>query len=101
MAAVVHHGGAGTTAASLKAGVPVIVTPFFGDQPFWAQQVHRLGVGPSHIPRRHLSVENLSKAIKQATSNEKMREKAVSLGKHIRSEDGVKKAVNIIANYWN
>lgn len=51
LAAVVHHGGAGTTAAGLRAGVPSVVVPFFADQPFWADRVHQLGVGPRR--RRH------------------------------------------------
>ena len=53
VAAVVHHGGAGTTSAGLRAGVPSVVVPFFGDQPFWAQRVADLGVGPAPIPRRN------------------------------------------------
>ncbi|MCP4593378.1 MAG: glycosyltransferase family 1 protein, partial [bacterium] len=51
-AAVVHHGGAGTTGAGLRAGVPGIVVPFGGDQPFWARRVEALGVGPAPIPRK-------------------------------------------------
>ncbi|MFN8418241.1 MAG: hypothetical protein U0528_03190 [Anaerolineae bacterium] len=50
MAAVVHHGGAGTTAAGLRAGVPSIIVPFFGDQPFWGQRTAALGVGTAPIP---------------------------------------------------
>ncbi len=50
MAAVIHHGGAGTTSAGLRAGVPSIIVPFFGDQPFWGQRVHDLGVGPGPSP---------------------------------------------------
>ena len=55
MAAVVHHGGAGTTAAGLAAGVPAVVTPFFADQPFWAQRVYDLGAGPKacSAPQAH------------------------------------------------
>ena len=56
MVAVVHHGGAGTTSAGLRAGVPAVVTPFFGDQPFWGQRVADLGVGPAPIPRRKLDL---------------------------------------------
>jgi len=60
VAAVVHHGGAGTTAAGLRAGVPSIVIPFFGDQPFWGQRVQDLGVGPAPIPRQKLTVDRLA-----------------------------------------
>jgi sterol 3beta-glucosyltransferase len=58
VSAVVHHGGASTTAAGLKAGVPSVIIPFFGDQPFWGQRVADLGVGPKPIPRKKLTAEN-------------------------------------------
>jgi len=96
MAAVVHHGGAGTTASGLWAGIPTIITPFFGDQPFWGQRVYELGVGPRPIPRRRLSADRLAKSIRCAVSNTTMREKAASLGERIRAEDGVARAVAII-----
>lgn len=63
---VVHHGGAGTTAAGLRAGRPTIVVPFFGDQFFWGDIVHRAGAGPQAIPFRELSVEALAQAIRIA-----------------------------------
>lgn len=96
MAAVVHHGGAGTTAAGLAAGVPSIVSPFFGDQPFWAQRVVALGVGPKPIPRKALSVERLAGAIRTAVTDAAMRQRAAALGAAIRAEDGVARAVEVI-----
>jgi UDP:flavonoid glycosyltransferase YjiC (YdhE family) len=96
MAAVVHHGGAGTTAAGLRAGVPAIVTPFFGDQPFWAQRVYALGVGPTPIPRRHLTINNLAEAIQCAVSDTPMRKRAIDLGERIRAEHGIAQAVAVI-----
>ena len=96
MAAVVHHGGAGTTAASLWAGVPTIVMPFFGDQPFWGQQVHELGVGPTPIPRQHLTVERLAEAIRRAVSDTTMRKSAACLGERIRAENGLAQAAAVI-----
>ena len=96
MAAVVHHGGAGTTSMGFWAGIPAIVTPFMGDQPFWAQRVYELGVGPKPISLRHLTVDQLAKAIHQAVSDTVMREKAALLGERIRSEDGVARAVAVI-----
>jgi UDP:flavonoid glycosyltransferase YjiC (YdhE family) len=96
MAALVHHGGAGTTGAGLAAGIPSIVTPFFGDQPFWGQRVHALGVGPRPIPRKRLNVENLTGAIRQAVSDLAMRKNAASLGERIRAENGIARAVAII-----
>lgn len=95
-AAVVHHGGSGTTAAGLRAGKPTVVVPFFGDQPFWGQQVAALGVGPKPIPQKKLSAQNLAEAIGQAVTDGEMRRKAEALGAKICSEDGVGKAVNII-----
>lgn len=96
MAAVVHHGGAGTTGAGLSAGVPSIITPFFGDQPFWGQQVYTLGVGPRPIPRRQLTVKRLAEAIQCAVTDLTMRNKAAQLGERIRAEDGVAQAVKVI-----
>jgi UDP:flavonoid glycosyltransferase YjiC (YdhE family) len=96
MAAVVHHGGAGTTAAGLSAGVPSIITPFFGDQPFWGRRVHALGVGPKPIPRRSLTVDRLAEAIQAAVSDPGMRQRAARLGERIRAEDGVARAVAMI-----
>lgn len=95
MAAVVHHGGAGTTAAGLRAGVPSLVIPFFGDQPFWGQKVFDLGVGAAPIPRKQLTAERLANALRQLESPE-IKAKASALGAKIRAEDGVGVAVKII-----
>ena len=70
VAAVVHHGGAGTTSAGLRAGVPSVVVPFFGDQPYWGLRVADLGVGPVPIPRKKLTVERLAQAIQTAVTDE-------------------------------
>lgn len=99
MAAVIHHGGSGTTAAGLRAGVPSILVPFFGDQPFWGRRVHALGVGPKPIQRKALTVSNLSEAIGNAIDDESMQQKAAKLGQRIRSEDGVRSAVDFIGRY--
>jgi sterol 3beta-glucosyltransferase len=96
MAAVVHHGGAGTTAAGLRAGVPSVIVPFFGDQPFWGQRIAALGVGPQPIPRKKLTVERLSQAIQTAVTDNQMRQRAANLGIKIQAEDGVARAVEII-----
>jgi sterol 3beta-glucosyltransferase len=97
MAAVVHHGGAGTVSSGLRAGVPTTVVPFAGDQPFWAAKVKRLDVGPAPIPRKQLTAERLAEAIRAAATDEPMRRRAADLGERIRAEDGVEKAVAIIA----
>jgi sterol 3beta-glucosyltransferase len=94
--AVVHHGGAGTTAAGLRAGVPSVIVPFHGDQPFWAQRVTSLGVGPAPIARSRLTAESLAKALQTAMNDPLMHQRAVALGASIRAEDGIEKAVAII-----
>jgi UDP:flavonoid glycosyltransferase YjiC (YdhE family) len=96
VAAVVHHGGAGTTAAGLRAGVPAIVIPFFGDQPYWGRRVAELGVGPGPIPRRKLTVERLTQAIQRAVTDQTMRQSAADLGARIQAEDGVARAVAVV-----
>ena len=96
VSAVVHHGGASTTAAGLKAGIPSVVIPFFGDQPFWGQRVADLGVGAKPIPRKRLTAERLAKAIQEVVTNEDMRRRAMKLGKQIQTENGIESAVEII-----
>ena len=99
MAAVVHHGGAGTTAAGVRAGVPSIIVPFMGDQPFWGQRVVDLGVGPAPIPRKQLTAERLGDAITQATADAGTRQRAAELGRQIRAENGVERAVHLIKQF--
>jgi len=96
VAAVVHHGGAGTTAAGLRAGKPTIICPFFGDQPFWGSRISELRVGPEPIPQKELTVENLATAIHVAVTDENMGRRAAALGEKIRIEDGVGRAVQFI-----
>ena len=96
MAAVVHHGGAGTTATGLCAGVPSIVIPSQAEMYFWGQRVTDLGVGPQPIPRKQLSVERLAAAIMTAVSDKEMQRRAAALGELIRAENGVARAVEAI-----
>lgn len=93
MAAVVHHGGAGTTAATLRAGVPSIIVPFFGDQFFWGKRVAQLGVGALPIPQKQLSVERLASAIYTTIGSQAMLARATALSQQIQEEDGVGRAV--------
>lgn len=93
MRAVVHHGGAGTTAAGLQAGAPNVIIPFFGDQAFWAWRVDALGVGVKGPPRKRLTAEKLAEAINRAVGDEEIRANAAGLGVRIRSENGVETAV--------
>jgi UDP:flavonoid glycosyltransferase YjiC (YdhE family) len=94
--AVVHHGGAGTTAAGLRAGKPTVICPFFGDQPFWGRRVADLGVGPAPIAFKHLTVAGLVEAITPAVDDDGMRRRATELGARIRAEDGIGTAVTFI-----
>ena len=98
MAAVVHHGGAGTTAAGLRAGVPSLITPFFADQPFWGRVVHRLGVGPRPLSVHSLRAEDLAAALGAMITDEQMEARAAALGERVKAEDGVGAAVKVIEN---
>ncbi|KAM5435151.1 Sterol 3-beta-glucosyltransferase [Microsporum ferrugineum] len=91
--AVAHHGGAGTTGASLRAGVPTIVKPFFGDQFFFGTRVHDLGVG---LCMKKLNVVAFTRALWEATNSQRMIIKAKQIGERIRQEDGVSKAIQSI-----
>ncbi|MEM7797745.1 MAG: glycosyltransferase [Chloroflexota bacterium] len=101
MGAVVHHGGAGTTAAGLRAGVPSLIIPHFADQPYWGERVNALGVGPKQIWRHRLTADRLAQGILQAVSSAPIRHKAATLGKRIRAEDGTGNAVKIMAELLN
>ena len=92
MAAAVHHGGAGTTAAAVRAGIPSVIMPFYGDQPFWARCLQREGAAPTALDRKHLSAEALANAIHSAMQ-EPMRRAAAALGERVRAEDGVRSAL--------
>lgn len=96
VSAVVHHGGAGTTAAGLRSGRPSVMVPFFGDQPFWGHLVHLLGAGAKPIPRKKLTADQLAAAIKEAISDPDLLKKAEELGKKIRHEDGIGNAMVVI-----
>ena len=97
--AVIHHGGAGTTAAGLNAGVPSIIVPFHGDQPFWGRLIAKLGVGPIPIPRKKLSAGRLAKAIQEVEADREMSERATNLGSKIRAENGIARAIIIVNEF--
>lgn len=96
MRCIIHHGGAGTTAATFRSGIPGIPTAFLADQPFWAYRAFKLGVSPAPIDRRTMTVEQLAEAILETIHDSGMRNRATELGKKIRQENGVAQAVNII-----
>jgi sterol 3beta-glucosyltransferase len=99
MAAVVHHGGAGTTAEGLRAGIPTQIIPFIVDQRFWGSRVRALGAGPQPIAAKGLTALKLADAIRSMTTNPGMKSRAQEIGRMIRSEDGVGRAVQIIQQY--
>jgi sterol 3beta-glucosyltransferase len=96
MSVIVHHGGAGTTAASLLAGKPTIIVSHIVDQQFWGDRVAFAGAGPKPLSRRHLSTEKLAKTLQSALGNEQMKSKAEEVGKRLREENGVEQAVHAI-----
>jgi sterol 3beta-glucosyltransferase len=98
MAAAVHHGGAGTTAAAVRAGIPSVIVPFYGDQPFWARCLQREGAAPPALDRKHLSAEALANAI-DSTLQESMRRSAATLGERVRAEDGVGAALRCLQTW--
>lgn len=91
--AAIHHGGAGTVHAVVRAGVPAIVVPFIADQPFWGQLLHRRGLGPEPIPYRKLTADRLAQALGQAGS---CRDQAARTGELVRKEDGTAVAVGVL-----
>ncbi|RKK27212.1 hypothetical protein BFJ66_g16757 [Fusarium oxysporum f. sp. cepae] len=91
VSAVVHHGGAGTTAAGIAAGRPTVVVPFFGDQPFWGQMIARAGAGPTPIPFKKMTTESLAASILFAL-NPEVKEAAQRLAQIIMQEDGASNA---------
>lgn len=91
--AAVHHGGSGTTGATLRAGLPTIIKPFFADQFFYANRVEDIGVG---ISLKKLNVKSLSKALREATTNNRIITKARVVGEKIRKENGVANAIDTI-----
>lgn len=99
MAAVVHHGGAGTTAAGLRAGVPSIIIPHMQDQPYWGRRIHELGVGPKPISRKKVTAEKLANAITQAVHDQDIRQCARELGEQIRTETGIAHTIKLIEAY--
>jgi UDP:flavonoid glycosyltransferase YjiC (YdhE family) len=98
MAAVVHHGGAGTTHYGVRAGVPSIIIPFFADQPFWGNRIKKLGIGPDPIPRKKLTAKKLAKTIGLVLTDSAMRLRAAELGRKLHEEKGNELAVKLISS---
>jgi UDP:flavonoid glycosyltransferase YjiC (YdhE family) len=96
MAAVVHHCGAGTTAAGVRAGVPAVPVPVQFDEGFWAERLVAAGVAPGAVPLRRLTADTLAGALVRATREPVFRDRARELGARVREEDGVGRVVEAV-----
>ena len=99
VAGVVHHGGAGTTAAGLRAGLPTLIIPHFADQPYWGARVAALGVGPKPLKWSKLTAAKLAGELRRIGTDGTMRERARDLGRRIRAEDGLGTAAGLVEDY--
>ncbi len=96
LSAALHHGGAGTTAASMRAGLPTAIAPVGVDQFFWGGRVAELGVGPPPLPQRRLTAGGIATLLELLTRDVELRRRAAGLGAAIRSEDGLSCAADQI-----
>jgi sterol 3beta-glucosyltransferase len=96
VALAVHHGGAGTTTAVARAGVPQVILPHILDQYYWAHRVETLGVGPAGLPVEIVTADVLTARIDAALNNPRVREKAAKLGAAVAARNGVTAAVDYL-----
>ena len=96
-AALAHHGGAGTTAAGLRAGLPTLVLPRATDQFFWARRVYTLGCGPRPLAQRSLSATALARALQDLAASPAYAHRARQLGAALGQEHGAAAAARLIA----
>jgi UDP:flavonoid glycosyltransferase YjiC (YdhE family) len=96
VAAVVHHGGAGTTAAALRAGRPSIITPFFADQAFWSRRLHQLGLGPELSPQATVGFAELAEALRQVLDDGEYDGPLKRVQSEIAAEDGPGEAAETV-----
>jgi UDP:flavonoid glycosyltransferase YjiC (YdhE family) len=101
VAAAVHHGGAGTTAAALRAGIPSVIVPYFYDQFFWGLRLQKLGVAPRPIAQKHLTSDGLAEAIRTVVGSPEAGIRSREIGGRIAKEDGVAAAVTVVERYLN
>jgi sterol 3beta-glucosyltransferase len=96
VAAVVHHGGAGTTAAGLRAGLPTLICPLAVDQPFWGRRLRALGCGPEPQPLKRLRADRFADGLRDLTANPSYRQRAGAIADAIAGEDGLGRAVAVV-----
>ncbi len=94
--AAVHHGGAGTTAAALRAGIPAVIVPHNFDQPFWGDQVQRIGAGTEPLPFHQLTTTGLAERLRQVQQDKAIQQRAQEIGRCLRAEDGIGQAIRLI-----
>ncbi|HNT75158.1 MAG TPA: glycosyltransferase [Anaerolineae bacterium] len=99
VAAAVHHAGAGTLAACIRAGIPSVTIPFAWDQPFWGQRAADLGIAPPPIPPRQLTAERLAAAIITTVTDPAMRARGAQLAAQVQAEDGVAQTIALFQQY--
>ncbi|MCO1575424.1 glycosyltransferase [Crossiella sp. SN42] len=97
MAAVVHHGGAGTTGAGVRAGVPSVIVPVLGDQPLWADRLAELGVSPGSVPMKKITAPRLAALIRDAVTGPGYRRRAAALAERVAQEDGAGRVIEAVA----
>jgi len=95
VAAVVHHGGAGTAGAAFTAGTPAVAVPVYADQPLWGERIRALGVGPAPLPFRALTADALAERIRDLQTG-RYRDAAADLGRRVRTEDGAGRVVEAL-----
>lgn len=96
--AIIHHGGVGTVHAALRAGTPSIIVPFIVDQPWWADRLHRLGLGPKSLPLRKFNKVNLINRIKET---EKYKDKVQNISQEMIKDDGVNVTLELVKKHLN
>ncbi|MFC7403489.1 glycosyltransferase [Georgenia alba] len=96
VAAVVHHAGAGTTAAALRAGVPTVPVPVLSDQPFWSARAVSLGVAPGVVPLRRMCTDRLTEAIHTVTTDPRYRRRATAFADRVRRDDGAAPVLDLV-----
>jgi UDP:flavonoid glycosyltransferase YjiC (YdhE family) len=99
VAAVVHHAGAGTTGAGLRAGVPAVPVPVLVDQPFWADRLHRLGVAPYPLPLHELTTDTLTDALRTCLGRPTYRRRASELARLVRADDGPAAVLSLLTQH--